>query len=47
MLAVCYYATNYGSQAPFNRWRDYIRGDGYCTRLQVPTQEQVAARKGR
>lgn len=47
ILAVCYYATNYGSQAPFNRWRDYIRGDGYCTRLKVPSQEQVAARKGR
>jgi len=47
ILAVCYYATNYGSSEPFNQWRDYIRGDGYCANIKVPSAEQVSNRAAR
>ena len=46
ILAVCYYAKNYGSQPAFSPWRDYVRGDGYCTRFQIPDIEQVKQRGG-
>ncbi|MFT4978760.1 MAG: hypothetical protein ACI8S6_004670 [Myxococcota bacterium] len=36
LLAVCYYATNYGSEEVFKDWTQYTFGDGYCTQLSVP-----------
>ncbi len=46
LLAVCYYAQNYGSTSPFNQWRDYVRGEGYCTRLKVPERDVIEKRGG-
>ncbi|NOY27484.1 MAG: lytic transglycosylase domain-containing protein [Oligoflexia bacterium] len=46
ILAVCYYAENYGSQPAFSDWRKYIVGDGYCTRMNIPTQAEVRKRTG-
>ena len=40
-VAVCYYATNYGDRPEFQPWRDFARGDGYCTTIQVPSVEEV------
>lgn len=40
-VAVCYYATNYGDRPEFQPWRDFARGDGYCTSIQVPSVEEV------
>lgn len=42
LLAVCYYARNYGDVAPFDQWKKYDRGNGYCTStVQVPDVAQV------
>ena len=40
-LAVCYYGSNYSDDKRFEPWKQYTRGDGYCTRIKVPTREQV------
>lgn len=40
-LAVCYYATNYSDREEFRAWRDFATGDGYCTRINVPTQAEA------
>ena len=40
-LAVCYYGSNYSDDKRFESWKQYTRGDGYCTRIKVPTREQV------
>ena len=40
-LAVCYYGTNYGSKEPWNTYRDYVKGDGYCTAFDVPTRDAL------
>ena len=45
-LAVCYYGKNYGETAPFNKWRDYVRGDGYCTRIAVPERDALTGKGG-
>ena len=47
LLAVCYFAENYGNEPAFAPWRDYVRGDGYCTKMQVPTRDQVIERSGK
>lgn len=47
MLAVCYYAENHAEEPAFAPWRDYARGDGYCTRMNVPTAQQVRERSGK
>lgn len=47
MLAVCYYAKNYGSRPEFAPWRDYIRGEGYCSNIQVPDPEAIKSRGGK
>lgn len=44
MMAVCYYALNYGSEPPFDRWRKYKTG--YCADIDVPTKEQAAGWAG-
>jgi hypothetical protein len=41
ILAVCYYAMNYDDLPVFKTWKDYVVGDGYCLRIDVPTQEEV------
>ncbi len=43
-LAVCYYGANYSEDKRFEPWKQYTRGDGYCTRIKVPTREQVEER---
>ena len=40
-LAVCYFAAAHGDNPAFKPWHDYVRGDGYCTRFQVPSLEKV------
>lgn len=40
-LAVCYYGANYSDDKRFEEWKQYTRGDGYCTRIKVPTRQQV------
>jgi hypothetical protein len=39
ILAVCFYAQNYGNAAPFDAWRPYVRGDGYCKDFQIPDKD--------
>ena len=47
LLAVCYYARNYGDVAPFDQWKQYDRGNGYCTTtVQVPDVAQVRGSGG-
>lgn len=44
LLAVCYYGTNYADEfTVFDDYRPFVRGNGYCTGIRVPTKEQVAA----
>ena len=44
LLAVCYYGTNYADEfSVFDDYRQYARGNGYCSDIRVPTKEQVAA----
>ncbi|MCB9776976.1 MAG: transglycosylase SLT domain-containing protein [Alphaproteobacteria bacterium] len=45
-LAVCYYAENYGGMGAFKDWNQYVRGEGYCTQLGVPTADEVRAKGG-
>ncbi len=49
LLAVCYYGSNYaGELSAFDDYRKYVRGNGYCKDIRVPTKEQVASqRKGK
>ena len=46
MLAVCYYAKNYGEDKAFNPWRFFVSSEGYCGQFKVPTKEEVRARGG-
>lgn len=46
ILAVCYYAENYGSMGAYSDWRKYTVGDGYCTKMNIPTVEEVRKRAG-
>ena len=41
LLAVCYYAQNYGDDPTFAAWRKYTREDGYCRELNIPTPQDV------
>jgi len=47
LLAVCYYAQNYGEEAAFKPWRRYTRPGGYCSEFRIPDRGQVRARRGR
>lgn len=40
-VAVCYYATNYGDRPEFAPWRDFARGNGYCSEINVPSSQEV------
>jgi len=46
ILAVCYYAKNYSSEAAFDPWKQYDRGDGYCSKINTPDAEKVKAQPG-
>lgn len=47
MLAVCYYATNYADEFKvFEPWRTYVRGNGFCGDIKVPTRDEIAKRAG-
>lgn len=41
LLAVCYYAQNYGDDPAFAPWRKYVREDGYCRDLNIPRPDDV------
>ncbi|MFT6146045.1 MAG: hypothetical protein ACJAV2_003935 [Myxococcota bacterium] len=41
LLAVCYYAQNYGDDPVFSPWRQYTREDGYCRELIIPTPQDL------
>ena len=42
LLAVCYYAQNYGDEDPvFASWQRFVGPQGYCTDLAVPTVAEV------
>jgi hypothetical protein len=48
ILAVCYYARNYGDRDTFKPWsRNFDRGKGYCRALTIPSSQEIRARKGR
>lgn len=46
MLAVCYYAENHSQKPAFQDWRKYTLGDGYCSRVNIPTIDQIQKRAG-
>jgi hypothetical protein len=47
MLAVCYYGTNYSDDFKvFGDYRTYVRGNGYCKDIKVPTRDEIAKRAG-
>ena len=46
-LAVCYYATNYGTEPAFAPWKTHLRKDGYCRSLDIPMAEEVNKRRRR
>jgi hypothetical protein len=41
LLAVCYYAQNYGEERAFEPWVGYTRSDGYCRNYRIPSKEEV------
>jgi hypothetical protein len=41
LLAVCYYALNYGDDPAFTAWVKYTRSGGYCRELDIPTRDEV------
>ena len=45
LVAVCYYARNYGENPAFQPWRKYTASGGYCEALDIPTREEVKAKK--
>ena len=45
LLAVCYYAQNYGEDRAFNPWVQYTTGDGYCKQFKIPSRAEVLRQK--
>jgi hypothetical protein len=45
VLAVCYYAKNYGEDPAFTPWRVHTASDGYCGQFAIPTKEEVRNRR--
>jgi hypothetical protein len=42
LVAACYYGSNYASSVPeFEKYRQHVVGNGYCSALDVPTPEDV------
>ena len=46
LLAVCYYAMNYGEDRAFSPWVHYTASDGYCRSFRIPTKDEVLRNKG-
>lgn len=46
LLAVCYYAMNYGEDRAFSPWIHYTASDGYCRSFRIPTKDEVLRNKG-
>ena len=46
LLAVCYYAMNYGEDRAFSPWLHYTASDGYCRSFRIPTKDEVLRNKG-
>lgn len=45
ILAVCYYAKNYGEEAAFQPWRVYVGDEGYCKAFKIPSKDEVRGHK--
>ena len=45
LLAACYYGRNYGEDPAFQPYRKYLGSDGYCDEMDIPTKEEVRAKK--
>ena len=46
-LAVCYYASNYGREYDaFEPWQRYLDDGAYCSRLNIPTAQDLKERGG-
>jgi hypothetical protein len=44
LLAVCYYATNYGDEPAFKPWREYVtESDSYCKQFKIPSRTDAAS----
>ncbi|NCG17777.1 MAG: hypothetical protein GWP91_02025 [Rhodobacterales bacterium] len=46
LIAVCYYAQNYGEDTAFKPWNVYTRADGYCRQFKIPSKAEVLRNKG-
>ena len=44
LLAVCYYARNYGENPAYTPWRKYVASGGYCDTMDIPTNEEVRSK---
>ncbi|MCB9675042.1 MAG: transglycosylase SLT domain-containing protein [Alphaproteobacteria bacterium] len=40
-LAVCYYAKEYGEEAAFEPWRQWVIDDSYCEQFKIPSKAEV------
>ena len=45
LLAACYYARNYGENPAFTPYRKFTGSGGYCENMDIPTKEEVRAKK--
>jgi hypothetical protein len=46
-LAVCYYASNYSKEYnAFNEWERYLNEDAYCSKLNIPTAQELREKSG-
>jgi hypothetical protein len=45
LLAACYYARNYGENPAFQPYRKFTASGGYCDSMDIPTKEEVRAKK--
>lgn len=41
LLAVCYYAKNYGEEPAFKPWAVYVGDEGYCKAFKIPSKDEV------
>lgn len=46
LLAVCYYAMNYGEDQAFQPWTTYTSSDGYCRQFKIPSSAEVRRKAG-
>ena len=41
ITAVCFYAKNYSNDPSFSKWEEYLNEDRYCSKMEVPTLEEL------